>query len=640
MPDTPARPTVALDDVVVLFAGDSGDGMQVTGNQFTVATAHAHNDLATLPDFPAEIRAPAGTLYGVSGFQLHFGSGAVHTPGDTVDLLVAMNPAALKVHLPRVRRPEPTGDGAVGGGAVIVNTDAFGRRDLDLAGYAADPLADDTLAGYEVHRVALTTLTAAALAGTGLSKPETERAKNMFALGLALWLYTRPLEPARAWIAERFARTPHLAEANRLALDAGYAYGDTFESFVARYEVAPAALPPGRYRAIQGNDALALGLVAASVRSGLPLVYGSYPITPASDLLHALARHKAFGVRTFQAEDEIAAVGAAVGASFGGALGVTATSGPGLVLKSETIGLATMTELPLVVVDVQRAGPSTGMPTKTEQSDLMVALYGRHGESPTPVIAARTPADCFDAAYEACRVAVESRTPVLLLSDGYLGNGSEPWRLPDTSALPPIAPGFATPDGAPRNADGAFLAYERDPATLARPWARPGTPGLEHRVGGLEKDQHTGGVSYDPLNHAEMTRLRAAKVAAIADRIAPAEVEGDASGDVLLVGWGSTYGAIRKASEMLRASGMRVGHVHLRWINPLPHGLGEILGRFERVIVPELNDGQLVLLLRARFLVDAERLSKVQGLPMTAREIIAHVREGREATTAIEATIR
>lgn len=622
----PARPTVALPGVVVLFAGDSGDGMQVTGNQFTVATAHAHNDLATLPDFPAEIRAPAGTLYGVSGFQLHFGSGEVHTPGDTVDLLVAMNPAALKVHLPRVRTPGPGGDG---GGAVIVNTDAFSKRDLDLAGYAADPLADDTLAGYEVHRVALSTLTARALDGTGLTKQETDRAKNMFALGLALWLYTRPVEPARAWIAERFARLPHLAEANRRALDAGYAYGDTVESFVARYEVPPAPLAPGRYRAVQGNEALALGLVAAAHRAGLPLVYASYPITPASDLLHALARHKAFGVTTFQAEDEIAAAGAAVGASFGGALGVTATSGPGLVLKAETMGLATMTELPLVVVDVQRAGPSTGMPTKTEQSDLMVALYGRHGETPTPVLAARTPADCFDAAFEAARVAVESRTPVVLLSDGYLGNGSEPWRLPSAADLPAIAPRFATPDDAPRADDGAFLPYVRDPETLARPWARPGTPGLEHRIGGLEKDARTGGVSYDPANHAEMTRLRADKVAAIADRIAPAEVEGDTEGDVLLVGWGSTYGAIKKAVGMLRGMGLRVGHLHLRWLNPLPHGIAEALAGFDRVVVPELNDGQLVLLLRARFLVDAERLTKIQGLPITAREIVTYVMNGR-----------
>ena len=639
MPDTPlppvldgpapARPTVALDDVVVLFAGDSGDGMQVTGTQFTRATAHARNDLATLPDFPAEIRAPAGTLYGVSGFQLHFGSGTIHTPGDDADLLVAMNPAALKVNLHRVRP----------GGAVLVNTDAFGKRDLDLAGYDHDPLADNTLAGLEVHRVALTTLTHEALAGTDLSKQETDRAKNMFALGLALWLYTRPLEPAREWIAERFARVPDIRDGNRLALDAGYAYGDTVEGFVARYEVAPADLAPGQYRAIQGNEALALGLVAASVRSGLPLFYGTYPITPASDLLHALAKHKAFGVRTFQAEDEIAAVGAALGASFGGSLGVTATSGPGLVLKAETMGLATMTELPLVVIDVQRAGPSTGMPTKTEQSDLMVAMYGRHGEAPTPVLAARTPGDCFEAAYEACRVAVEAMTPVVLLSDGYLGNGSEPWPIPDPEALAPFPVQFADTDTAPTD-DGAFLPYVRDAATLARPWARPGTAGLEHRIGGIEKDARTGGVSYDPANHAEMTRLRAAKVAAIADRLPPVEVEGDVgegeTGDVLLVGWGSTYGAIRKAAETLRAQGATVGHLHLRWLNPFPRGLAEALGRYRRVVVPELNDGQLVLLLRARFLVDAEGLGKIQGLPFQAREIVAFVQKdggqkGRES---------
>lgn len=619
------RSPISLSDVVVLFAGDSGDGMQVAGNQFTLATAHARNDLATLPDFPAEIRAPAGTLYGVSGFQLHFGSGTVHTPGDTVDLLVAMNPAALKVNLHRVRRPGPGGDG---GGAIIVNTDAFGKRDLDLAGYASDPLADSTLAGYEVHRVSLTTLTHRALDDMGLSKQEVDRAKNMFALGLALWLYTRPIETVRDWIAERFARVPLLAEANRRALDAGYAYGDIAESFVARYEVAPAALPPGHYRAIQGNEALALGLVAASVRSGLPLFYGTYPITPASDLLHALAKHKAFGVRTFQAEDEIAAVGAAVGASFGGALGVTATSGPGLVLKAETMGLATMTELPLVVIDVQRAGPSTGMPTKTEQSDLLTAIYGRHGESPTPVLAARTPGDCFEAAYEACRVAVEAMTPVVLLSDGYLGNGSEPWLIPDPEALAPFPVQFAARETAPVSDVGAYLPYVRDADTLARPWATPGTAGLEHRIGGLEKDVATGGVSYDPHNHAEMTRLRAAKIAAIADRLPPVETEGDTSGAVLFVGWGSTYGAIRKAAEQLRAEGQTVGHIHLRWLNPMPHGLADALARYERVVVPELNNGQLVQLLRSRFLVAAESLPKVQGLPLTAREIIAHVRAG------------
>ena len=628
---TPAAPTLALDDVVILFAGDSGDGMQVTGSQFTLATAHARNDLKTLPDFPAEIRAPAGTLYGVSGFQLHFGSHAVHTPGDDVDLLVAMNPAALKVHLHRVRA----------GGAVVVNTNAFEKRDLALAGYEVSPLDDATLDGYEAHRVELTRLTQEALAGSGLSKQEVDRAKNMFALGLALWLYTRPVAPAREWIAERFAAKPAIRDGNRLALDAGYHFGDISEGWVARYEVAPSQLAPGTYRAVQGNEALALGLVAASATSGLDLFYATYPITPASELLHALSKHKSFGVRTVQAEDEIAAVGAALGASFGGALGVTATSGPGLALKGETLGLAVMTELPLVVIDVQRAGPSTGMPTKTEQSDLLMALYGRHGEAPMPVLAARTPGDCFEAAYEAARIAVEHMTPVLLLSDGYLGNGSEPWLVPDAAALAPIRVAFATPETAPMDG-AAFLPYVRNDATLARPWARPGTAGLEHRIGGIEKDARTGGVSYDPANHQLMTDLRAAKVARVARSIAPVTVDGDDEGDVLVVGWGSTYGAITSAVRRVRArGGVRVGHVHLRWLNPFPDGLAEALGRFRHVLVPELNAGQLVRLLRAEFLVDAQSLSKVQGLPFKAREIEAAIwRAGSRQQEAGETTIQ
>ncbi len=608
-------PIVALDDVVVLFAGDSGDGMQVTGSQFTLATAHARNDLKTLPDFPAEIRAPAGTLYGVSGFQLHFGSGTIHTAGDEVDLLVAMNPAALKVHLHRVRP----------GGAVIVNTNGFGARDLALAGYETSPLDDDTLAPYEAHRVELTRLTHEALAATDLSKQEQDRAKNMFALGLALWLYTRPIEPARQWIADRFAAKPDIRDGNRIALDAGYNYGDISEGFVSRYEVAPAALAPGTYRAVNGNEALALGLVAAGAASGLGVYYATYPITPASDILHALAKYKRYGVTTVQAEDEIAAAGAALGASFGGALGVTATSGPGLALKGETLGLAVMTELPLVVIDVQRAGPSTGMPTKTEQSDLLMALYGRHGEAPMPVLAARTPSDCFEAAFEAARIAVEHRTPVLLLSDGYLGNGSEPWRVPDAAALPTITPGFATRDSAPMDGE-TFLPYVRDADTLARPWALPGTAGLEHRIGGIEKDARTGGVSYDPANHQLMTDLRAEKVRRVARSIGPVTVEGDDDGDVLVVGWGGTYGAITSAVERQRARGLRIGHLHLRWVNPFPDGLAEALGRFRHVLVPELNGGQLVRLLRAEFLVDAKSLSKVQGLPFKAREIEAAIR--------------
>ncbi|MFN3597297.1 MAG: 2-oxoacid:acceptor oxidoreductase subunit alpha [Rubricoccaceae bacterium] len=609
-------------DVTVLFAGDSGDGMQVTGSQFTLATAHARNDLATLPDFPAEIRAPAGTTYGVSGFQLHFGAHAVHTPGDEVDLLVAMNPAALRVNLHRVRP----------GGTILVNANSFARRDLELAGYDRNPLEDGSLAAYEVYPVELTRLTREALADFGLSTKETDRAKNMFALGLALWMYTRPIEPARAWLRARFAARPEIRDANLRALDKGYHYGDITEAFAARYEVAPAALPPGTYRAVQGNEALALGLVAASVRAGLPLFYGSYPITPASDLLHALSRHKAFGVRTFQAEDEIAAIGAAIGAAFGGSLGVTATSGPGMVLKAEFMGLATMTELPLVVIDVQRAGPSTGMPTKTEQSDLLMALFGRHGEAPTPVLAARTPGDCFEAAFEACRVALAYMTPVVLLSDGYLGNGAEPWRVPDVEALPTLPSRLASPEDAPRDENGQFLPYARDPETLARGWARPGTAGLEHRIGGLEKDARTGAVSYDPANHQQMTETRAAKIAGIARALPPAEVEGDAAedgqGDVLLVGWGSTYGAIRLAVERLRARGVRAGHLHLRWLNPFPEGLAEALGRYRRVLVPELNHGQLVRLLRERFLVPAESLPKVQGLPFKAREIEAAVLAG------------
>ena len=498
--------TVQVPEVTVLFAGDSGDGMQLTGSQFTLATALARNDLATLPDFPAEIRAPAGTLYGVSGFQLHFGSGAIHTPGDEVDLLVAMNPAALHVNLHRVRE----------GGAVLVNTSSFSDRDLALAGLEQNPLEDGSLEGFQVFEVELTKLTREALSDTGLSLKEVDRCKNMFALGLALWMYTRPVAPAREWIAKKFAKVPEIRDANLTALEKGVHYGDITEAFANRYEVAPAHLEPGTYRAIKGNDALALGLTAAGQKSGLGIFYGTYPITPASDLLHALSRYKASGVRTFQAEDEIAAVGAAIGAAFGGNLGVTATSGPGMALKTEFMGLATMTELPLVIIDVQRAGPSTGMPTKTEQSDLMMAVYGRNGEAPTPVLAARTPGDCFEVAYNACRVAARFMTPVIVLSDGYLGNGSEPWRIPDADSLPDFDVQFASGETAPKNENGALLPYARDETTLARPWARPGTPGLEHRIGGLEKDALTGGVSYDPLNHQRMTDTRAEKLQRLA----------------------------------------------------------------------------------------------------------------------------
>lgn len=617
----PVRP---LTEVTVLFAGDSGDGMQLTGSQFTRASALARNDLATLPDFPAEIRAPAGTTYGVSGFQLHFGSESIHTPGDEVDLLVAMNPAALRVNLHRVRS----------GGTLLLNTNNFAERDLDLAGYDSNPLEDGSLSGFEVIPVELTRLTREALSETDLSKKEVDRCKNMFALGLVLWMYTRPVEPAREWIAEKFAAKPGIRDANLRVLDAGVHYGDITDAFASRYEVAPAELPPGTYRGIKGNDALAMGLVAASVKSDLPLFYGSYPITPASDLLHALAPRKDFGVRTFQAEDEIAAVGAAIGAAFGGSLGVTATSGPGMALKTEFMGLATMTELPLVIVDVQRAGPSTGMPTKTEQSDLLMALHGRNGDAPTPVLAARSPGDCFYAAYEACRIATTFMTPVILLSDGTLGNGAEPWRIPDTDALPPITPTFASAEEAARGPGEAFLPYVRNGDTLARPWPKPGTKTLEHRIGGLEKDSRSGGVSYDPENHERMTEVRAAKIERIADHVAPVEVEGDADGDVLVVGWGSTYGAITEAVGRARQRGLRVGHVHLRWISPLQPGLKDALAPFNHVLVPELNAGQLVRILRDRFLLDAAPLTKVKGLPFKAREVEAAILSVIEATPA------
>jgi 2-oxoglutarate ferredoxin oxidoreductase subunit alpha len=625
-PPVSRTPTRVVPDVTVLFAGDSGDGMQLTGSQFTIATALARNDLATMPDFPAEIRAPAGTTYGVSGFQLHFGSGAIHTPGDEVDLLVAMNPAALKVNLDRVRT----------GGAVLLNLNAFERRDLELAGYATNPLDDGSLQGYEVFPVELTRLTREALADSGLSTRDVDRCKNMFALGLSLWLYTRPVDPARQWIAAKFGGKPEVREANLRALEKGYHYGDITEAFAARYEVAPAPLAPGTYRAVQGNEALAFGLVAASQKSGLPLVYATYPITPASDLLHHLARLKGFGVKTVQAEDEIGAAGAALGASFGGALGVTGTSGPGMVLKAETVGLAVMTELPMVVVDVQRAGPSTGMPTKTEQSDLLMAIYGRHGEAPLPVLAAAGPADCFEAAYEACRTAVRYMTPVVLLSDGYIGNGSEPWRLPDLDALPAFPVRFAEMEGVARDAAGAYLPYARDAETLARAWAKPGTAGLEHRIGGLEKDAQTGGVSYDPENHETMVRTRQAKVDGIARALPPVAVAGDADGDVLVLTWGSTRGAATLAVERARARGLRVGHVHLRWLNPFPPGLAEAFSSFRRVIVPELNNGQLVRLVRDRFLVPAEPVLKVQGLPFKAREIEAAIWRGESGEPSPE----
>jgi 2-oxoglutarate/2-oxoacid ferredoxin oxidoreductase subunit alpha len=544
------KATEQLPEATILFAGDSGDGMQLTGSQFTLATAFARNDLATLPDFPAEIRAPAGTTYGVSGFQLHFGSVQIRTPGDEVDMLVAMNPAALKVNLSRVRS----------GGTILVNADAFDRRSLDLAKYDRNPLEDGSLDGFQVIRVELTSLTHEALKDFGLDKKTVDRSKNMFALGLSLWLYSRPIEPAMDWIRRKFASKPDILEANVHLLKKGYHFGETTEVFSHRYEVRPAALQPGIYRAVRGAEAMALGLLAAAKRSGLKLFYGSYPITPASDLLHELSRHKNFGVTTFQAEDEIAAIGAAIGASFGGSLGITGTSGPGVALKGEAIGLAVMTELPLLVVNVQRGGPSTGLPTKTEQSDLLQALYGRNGEAPVPVIAASTPGDAFYATYEAARIAVRYMTPVILLSDGYLANGSEPWPIPDVSTLPSFDVSFAREPNKNVEGEPVFMPYLRDPETLARPWATPGTAGLEHRIGGLEKQAETGNVSYDPANHEYMIRTRAAKVARIATEIPPTDVFGDAEGDLLVIGWGSTRGAIEAAIDRQRARATRRKH--------------------------------------------------------------------------------
>ena len=601
-----------IDEATILFAGDSGDGMQLTGSQFTLATAFAQNDLATLPDFPAEIRAPAGTTYGVSGFQLHFGSVNIRTPGDEVDLLVAMNPAALKVNLERVRR----------GGAIMVNENAFKPQNLRLAGYDANPLEDsEALKGYRVFPVEISKMTEEALKDHGLDKKSIDRSKNMFALGLALWLYSRPLEPALDWLGQKFASKPAIRDANVHVLKKGFHYGETTEDFIVQYEVEKASLAPGRYRAIRGAQALAMGLVAASCKSGLKLLYSSYPITPASDLLHELSRHKNFGVLTFQAEDEIAAMGATVGASFGGSLGVCATSGPGLALKSEAIGLAVVMELPMVIVDVMRGGPSTGLPTKTEQSDLFQALYGRNGESPLPVIAPSTPGDCFYAAYEACRVAVKYMVPVILLADGYLANGAEPWPIPNTDDLQDFDVTFTTRPNREVDGEKVFLPYVRANDTLARPWVRPGTKGLEHRIGGLEKENETGNVSYDPENHQLMTNLRAEKVAKVSQDIAPLSVYGDASGDVLVVGWGSTQGAIRVAVDRLRHRGLRVGTVQLRNLNPLPPDLGEIVSRYDKHLVPELNMGQLVRILRDKFLLPFVPLNKVQGRPFRASEI-------------------
>jgi 2-oxoglutarate/2-oxoacid ferredoxin oxidoreductase subunit alpha len=611
-----AQKTVeSISEATILFAGDSGDGMQLTGSQFTLATAYAMNDLATLPDFPAEIRAPTGTTYGVSGFQLRFGSVNIRTPGDEVDLLVAMNPAALIVNLDRVRK----------GGTVILNVNSFDKRSMDLAGYASSPLEDDSLAGYQVVELELTKLTRAALADHDLNHKEIDRSKNMFALGLSLWMYSRPMEPAARWISNKFARNQKIRDANLHLLKKGFHYGETTEQFAVRFEVDPAPLKPGVYRAIQGIQAVSMGLLAASVKSGLPLFYGSYPITPASDLLHTLSRYKHFGVMTFQAEDEIAAVGSAIGAAFGGALAITGTSGPGLALKSEAIGLAQIMELPLVVVNVQRGGPSTGLPTKTEQSDLLQAMYGRNGDSSIPVIAASTPGDCFEAAYEAARIAVKHMTPVIFQVDGYLANGSAPWLIPDPDTLPEFPVSFASESNGEIDGKEAFLPYVRDPETLARPWAKPGTKGLEHRLGGLEKENETGNVSYDAANHELMTRLRAGKTSRLARDFAPTEIYGETSGSVLILGWGSTRGAIEAAVERLRDAGESVGSVQLRYINPLPEDLEEIVSRYQHVVVPELNDGQLVRILRDRYLLPFAAFNKIQGRPFKAAEIVSFV---------------
>ena len=598
-----------LDRVVIRFAGDSGDGMQLTGDRFTSETASFGNDLSTLPNFPAEIRAPAGTLPGVSSFQLHFADHDIMTPGDTPDVLVAMNPAALRANQADLSA----------GATVIVNTDEFTTRAIAKAGYAANPLEDGSLDQYQVQAVPLTSTTVRALAEFDISKKDAERAKNMFALGLLSWMYNRPTDSTISFLQEKFARKPEIAAANVAAFRAGYNYGDTTEAFAISYEVKPAPLPPGTYRNISGNPALAYGLITASQRSGLPLFLGAYPITPASDILHELAKHKRFGVRTFQAEDEIAGVGAALGASVGGALGVTTSSGPGIALKTETIGLAVSLELPLVVCDIQRGGPSTGLPTKTEQSDLLQALFGRNGEAPVPVVAAKSPSDCFYTAIEAVRIALTYRTPVVLLSDGYLANGSEPWQVPSVDDLPDLRVEFAREPNGP---DGEFLPYLRDPGTLARPWAVPGTPGLEHRIGGIEKADKTGSISYDPDNHDFMVRTRQAKVDGIARSLPPLEVD-DPTGDakVLVVGWGSTYGPIGAACRRVRRAGLRVAQVHLRHLNPLPRDLGEILHRYERVVLPEMNLGQLAMLLRARYLVDVIGYNQVRGLPFRASEL-------------------
>jgi 2-oxoglutarate/2-oxoacid ferredoxin oxidoreductase subunit alpha len=604
------RKREVIDQAVIRFCGDSGDGMQITGSQFTNTVALYGNDLATFPDYPAEIRAPAGTLPGVSGFQVHFSSSDVYTPGDAVDALIAMNPAALKVNLTDLKP----------NGILIVNLDNFKETDLRKAQIKVSPLEDHSLDGYRLFAVELTRLTRAALKDLGLDAKSMDRCKNFFALGMCYWLYNRPMDSTTRWLEDKFKKTPQLVQANKLAMQAGYSYCEATEAFQVSYEIPPAKLAPGAYRNISGNTALAMGFVAASQKAGIPLFLGSYPITPASDILHELSMYKDFGVMTFQAEDEIAAVTSAIGAAYAGALGITTTSGPGMALKTEAIGLAIAVELPLVICDIQRGGPSTGLPTKTEQADLLQAMFGRNSEAPIPVIAASSPGDCFWVAIEASRIALKYMVPVIVLSDGYLANGAEPWRIPSVEELPEIPVLFET------NPED-FHPYRRNTETLARPWAIPGTPGLEHRLGGLEKQDVTGNISYDPINHEHMVRTRAAKVEAIAQDIPDAVPEGDPSGDLLIVAWGSTHGPITGALNTQRAKGQRIGHVHLRHLNPLPRNLGEVVKRYKKVLVPEMNMGQLVMLLRAKFLVDAQGYNKIQGKPFKQSEIEDKIQE-------------
>ena len=602
-----------VESVVIRFAGDSGDGMQLTGTQFTETSALAGNDLATFPDFPAEIRAPAGSLAGVSGFQVHISSNEVFTPGDEPDVLIAMNPAALKANLKDLKKA----------GVLILDIDQFNDKNLTRVGYKANPIEDGTLNGYQVHKVDITGMTLKSIEELGLNQRTAVRCKNFFALGLVYWMYNRSLEHTLAWIDAKFPGKPEIADANRRALKAGFNYGETVEVFAHTYQVAQAAIEPGLYKNISGNEALALGLMAAAELSGLDLFLGSYPITPASDILHALSRNKHMGVRTFQAEDEIAAIAASVGAAYAGSLAITTTSGPGMLLKAEAMNLALMLELPLIIIDVQRGGPSTGLPTKTEQSDLLMAMYGRNGESPIPIVAARSPGDCFYAAIEAARIALESMTPVILLSDGYIANGAEPWKVPEMAKIPRIPVKFHTDPA-------TFKPYSRS-ETLARPWAIPGTPGLEHRVGGLEKENVTGNVSYSPENHELMSRLRAEKVAKVADRYGRTEIFGDEAGDLLVIGWGGTTGAIRAGVKAMRERGHKIGHVQLRNLNPFPHDLEGILKRYKRVLVPELNLGQLSQLIRARYLIDARPYTRIQGKPFKETEISEAIKAQLEA---------